>query len=138
MPEAGFARRSAGRHAASVSSRACASSIKELPNALDDIEGMLSQNPIWRERTMGIGKITVEEWFPARRERTPPSAPQGSHGISARRTPTASYEQFDFNIPVGKHGDVYDRYLVRMAEMRESLKILRSRRLTACPKDLTA
>jgi NADH-quinone oxidoreductase subunit D len=63
--------------------------LKELPRAIDDIEGMLTENPIWRERTMGIGALTTEECF-ALGVSGPTFAPQASRGTSARRTPTAA------------------------------------------------
>jgi NADH-quinone oxidoreductase subunit D len=97
--------------------------LKELPRAIDDIEGMLTQNPIWRERTMGVGALTTEECF-ALGVSGPNIRATGFAWDIRKSNPYSGYEQFEFNIPVGARGDVYDRYLVRMAEMRESLKIL--------------
>ena len=47
-----------------------------------------------------------------------------STGICARRSPTTGYETYEFSVPLGEHGDVYDRYLIRLQEFRESMKIL--------------
>ncbi|MCB0824919.1 MAG: NADH dehydrogenase (quinone) subunit D [Armatimonadetes bacterium] len=88
------------------------------------VEDLLVNNPIWKERTIGVGAITGKE-----------ALELGCSGPIARASgvpfdlrkdqPYCSYEDFDFNIPVGQHGDVYDRFLVRIQEMKESCKILR-------------
>ncbi len=93
------------------------------PKVLDDIEGLLTENRIFKQRNADIGIITEQDildW--------------GYSGVMVRGSglawdlrrsqPYECYDEFDFQIPVGKNGDCYDRYLVRLAEMRESLKIL--------------
>ncbi len=93
------------------------------PKILDDIEGLLTENRVFKQRNADIGIITEQDildW--------------GYSGVMVRGSglawdlrrsqPYECYDEFDFKIPVGKNGDCYDRYLVRLAEMRESLKIL--------------
>ena len=93
------------------------------PKALDDIETMLTENRIFKQRNVDIAYITKDE-----------AIDNGFSGFILRSTgvpwdlrksqPYDSYEDFDFQIPVGKNGDCYDRYLCQIAEMRESIKIM--------------
>ncbi len=93
------------------------------PKIVDDIERLLTDNRIFRQRTVDIGVATAAE-----------AADWGFSGPMLRGSgvpwdlrkaqPYDSYEQFDFDIPIGKNGDCYDRYMVRMEEMRQSLKIM--------------
>ena len=93
------------------------------PKALDDIETMLTENRIFKQRNVDIANITKDE-----------AIDNGFSGFILRSTgvpwdlrksqPYDSYEDFDFQIPVGKNGDCYDRYLCQIAEMRESIKIM--------------
>lgn len=96
----------------------------KMSKGVDEIELLLSGNKIWMQRTQGVGKISVEEaieWG-----YTGPCLRATGMGLDLRKaTPYYGYDQLDFNIPVGTSGDVYDRYLVRVAEMRESIKIIR-------------
>lgn len=91
---------------------------------IDDYERLLTRNPLWIDRTQGIGVIEPEQalaWGI-----TGPSLRGSGVNWDLRKTmPYSSYDQFDFNVPVGEHGDVYDRYLVRILEMRESVRIIR-------------
>jgi NADH dehydrogenase I D subunit len=98
--------------------------IETFPSRLDEIEEMLSNNRIWKQRLVDIGKIEYKEalnWgFTGVMLR-------GS-GISwdLRKTqPYEVYNLFDFEIPIGKNGDCYDRYLIRVQEMRQSLRIIK-------------
>ncbi len=94
------------------------------PAELDQIVGLLTENPIFKERTMGVGVLTARQALEI--GCSGPIARASGAAFDLRKTnPYSSYEDFDFMIPVGKTGDVYDRYLVRVAEMRESLKIIR-------------
>ena len=99
------------------------------PKVLDDIDGLLTENRIFKQRNADIGIITekdILDW--------------GYSGVMVRGSglawdlrraqPYECYDEFDFKIPVGKNGDCYDRYLCRMAEMRESTSIIRQ----ACAK----
>ncbi len=101
----------------------------EFPKLLDDIDGLLTENRIFKQRNADIGVISeaeIQDW--------------GFSGVMVRGSglawdlrraqPYECYDEFEFQIPVGKNGDCYDRYLVRMAEMRESTSIIRQ----ACEK----
>lgn len=97
---------------------------RRFPKLIDDIETLLTENRIFKLRTVDIGKITAEDalnWgFTG-----PMLRASGLPWDLRKAQPYEIYDQLDFDIPIGKHGDCYDRYLVRMAEMRESLKIIR-------------
>ena len=94
------------------------------PQILDDMEGLLTENRIFRQRTVDIGKVSPEEaqdWgFTG-----PMLRGSGVAWDLRKAQPYDGYEQYDFDIPVGKNGDCFDRYLVRMEEMRQSLRIIR-------------
>jgi NADH-quinone oxidoreductase subunit D len=94
------------------------------PQILDDMEGLLTENRIFRQRTVDIGKVSPEEaqdWgFTG-----PMLRGSGIAWDLRKAQPYDGYEQYDFDIPVGKNGDCFDRYLVRMEEMRQSLRIIR-------------
>jgi|TARA_B110000967_G_scaffold210020_1_gene269603 NADH-quinone oxidoreductase subunit D len=93
------------------------------PKALDDIEIMLTENRIFKQRNVDIANITKDE-----------AIDNGFSGFILRSTgvpwdlrksqPYDSYQDFDFKVPVGKNGDCYDRYLCQIAEMRESIRIM--------------
>ena len=94
------------------------------PKVLDDLDGLLTENRIFKQRNALIGIVTEED-----------ALTWGYSGVMVRGSgmawdlrraqPYECYDEFDFKIPVGKNGDCYDRYLCRMAEMRESLSIIR-------------
>lgn len=96
----------------------------KFPKVLDDIDTLLTENRIFKQRNADIGIVTeddIQKW--------------GYSGVMVRGSglawdlrrsqPYECYDEFDFKIPVGKNGDCYDRYLCRMAEMRESTSIIR-------------
>ena len=93
------------------------------PKVVDDMETLLTENRIFKQRNVDIGKITKEE-----------AVDNGFSGFVLRASgvpwdlrrsqPYDSYEDFDFKVPIGKNGDCYDRYLCQMDEMRESVKIM--------------
>jgi len=90
---------------------------------IDDVEGLLSDNRIFKQRTVDIGVVSKEEaldWgF------TGPNLRASGVAWDLRKAqPYDGYDEIDFDIPIGKHGDCYDRYIVRIAEMRESLRII--------------
>ena len=94
------------------------------PKCVDDYETLLTENRIWKQRTVGIGVVS-----PERAKQLGFTGPmlRGS-GIlwDLRRTqPYEVYDRLDFEIPVGKNGDCYDRYLVRMEEMRQANRIVK-------------
>jgi NADH-quinone oxidoreductase subunit D len=101
----------------------------QFPARLDDIDELLTENRIFKQRNADIGVVTekdILDW--------------GFSGVMVRGSglawdlrrsqPYECYDEFEFMVPVGKNGDCYDRYLVRMAEMRESIKIIKQ----ACAK----
>lgn len=102
----------------------CAKVMDELPYRIDEYETLIDQNPIWRERTQGIGLITAEECY-ALGVSGPTLRGSGVPHDIRKAKPYSSFDQFRFEIPVGEHGDVYDRYRVRMAEMRQSREIIK-------------
>jgi NADH-quinone oxidoreductase subunit D len=94
------------------------------PTFIDDLESLLTENRIFKQRTVDIGVIDAEQaqnWgF------TGPNLRASGLAWDLRKAqPYDGYEKYDFDIPIGKHGDCYDRYLVRIVEMRESLKIIK-------------
>ncbi|PIY72880.1 MAG: NADH-quinone oxidoreductase subunit D [Rhodobacterales bacterium CG_4_10_14_0_8_um_filter_70_9] len=90
----------------------------------DDLEGLLTDNRIFKQRNVDIGVVSAEE-----------AQALGFSGVMVRGSglawdlrraqPYECYSEFEFQIPVGKNGDCYDRYLIRMEEMRESVRIMR-------------
>lgn len=97
---------------------------EEMPNKIDEYESLLTENRIWKQRLVGIGVVTPEE---ALNYGFVGPMLRGS-GIAydlRKAEPYDTYAKIDFDIPVGKTGDSYDRYLVRVEEMRESCKIIR-------------
>ncbi len=98
--------------------------LKEFPKELEVVEGLLVENPIWKERTIGVGVLTAQQALELGCS-GPIARASGVEWDLRKSNPYCSYEKFDFQIPVGEHGDVYDRFLVRIAEMKESCKILR-------------
>jgi NADH-quinone oxidoreductase subunit D len=97
--------------------------IDVLPSRIDDFEALFTHNPIWIERTKGLGVLSAQE-----------AIEEGVTGPVLRATginydvrkafPYCGYEQYDFEVPVGIAGDAYERYLLRIREMRESIRIL--------------
>ena len=97
---------------------------EKFPKLLDDIDGLLTENRIFKQRTVDIGVISADE-----------AIAWGFSGVMVRGSglawdlrraqPYECYDEFDFRIPVGKNGDCFDRYLLRMQEMRESNSIIR-------------
>ncbi len=109
---------------------------KEFPDFLADLDGLLTENRIFKQRNVDIARVTEDEileW--------------GFSGVMVRGSglawdlrraqPYECYSEFDFDIPVGVNGDCFDRYLCRMQEMRESLKIMQQciEKLNQCKGD---
>ena len=94
------------------------------PKFIDDLETLLTGNRIWKQRTVDIGVITAEDAL-AWGFSGPPLRASGVPWDLRRAQPYEMYERLSFDIPVGRNGDCYDRYLVRMAELRESTRIIR-------------
>lgn len=97
--------------------------LAQLPQTIDEMDSLLSNNRIWIDRTRGVGRITPQQ-----------AMSYGLSGPNLRATgvkwdlrkdmPYLAYKDFDFDVVVGNDGDSYDRYRVRLQEMRESIKIL--------------
>jgi NADH-quinone oxidoreductase subunit D len=98
--------------------------LRRFPDRLNEYETLLTKNPIWLRRTVGIGKISAADGI-AWGLSGPSLRGSGVKWDVRKSDPYSSYEKFDFNIPTRPEGDVYARYLVRLDEMRESLKIVR-------------
>lgn len=97
---------------------------ERFPACVDEYETLLTHNRIWKQRTVGIGVVSKERAL-ALGFTGPMLRASGVAWDLRRKQPYEVYDQLDFDIPVGTHGDCYDRYLVRVAEMRESNKIMR-------------
>ena len=103
------------------------------PKVLDDIEGLLTENRIFKQRNVDIGVISLEDCFR-----------YGFSGVMVRGSgaawdlrksqPYECYSELDFDIPIGRNGDCYDRYCIRVEEMRQSVKIMQQ----CCTKLLSA
>jgi NADH-quinone oxidoreductase subunit D len=96
----------------------------QFPKVIEDLEGILTENRIFKQRTVDIGVITreqAESWgFSG-----PVIRASGVPWDLRKAQPYDVYAEMDFDVPIGRHGDCYDRYLVRIAEMRQSLRIMR-------------
>jgi NADH-quinone oxidoreductase subunit D len=96
--------------------------LKSFPEKIEEYEGLLNGNPIWQGRLKGVGMLTGEEAI-ALGVTGPPLRASGVDFDVRRDMPYSSYEKFQFNVPVSDGCDVWARYIVRMQEMRESVKI---------------
>lgn len=96
---------------------------KSLRKGIDEVDRLLTENKIWMQRTQGVGSISAEDaimWG-----YTGPCLRAAGVGLDLRKAePYYGYEGLDFEVPVGTTGDVYDRYLVRLEEMKQSVKIV--------------
>jgi NADH-quinone oxidoreductase subunit D len=101
----------------------CRKFVDWMPQALDDYLGLLDRNTIWLERTRGVGQLSAEDAL-ALSQSGPVLRASGVDWDLRRDQPYLAYDQVDFRVPVYEHGDVYDRYRVRMDEMRESTRIV--------------
>jgi len=91
---------------------------------IDEYEELLTTNRIWLERTKGVGVLTGAECIELGAT-GPVLRGSGVKWDLRKAQPYAAYSKFEFDIPIGKNGDTYDRYLVRIEEMRQSVRILR-------------
>jgi NADH-quinone oxidoreductase subunit D len=93
------------------------------PRKVDEYEALLTKNPLWIDRTQGIGIVEPEDalaWG-----LSGPCLRGSSINWDIRKAmPYLGYEQYEFDVPLGEHGDVYDRFVIRMEEMRQSVRIL--------------
>ena len=94
------------------------------PSRVDEYEGLLTGNPIWVMRTKGVAKISAEDAIAL--GASGPTLRGSGVDIDLRRDmPYSGYENFKFKVPVGKNGDVFERYMLRVAELRESIGIVK-------------
>ena len=97
--------------------------LRRFPAQVDEYEKLLTRNRIWLKRTQDVGKISAEDAIDL--GMTGPNLRGSGVEFDLRKAfPYSGYEQYDFEVPVGSVGDAYDRYLVRIEEMRQSARIL--------------
>ena len=97
---------------------------KKFPGYVDEYETLLTDNRIWKQRTVGVGVVSPERALSL--GFTGPVLRGSGFAWDLRKTqPYDVYSQMDFDVPVGKTGDCYDRYLVRVEEMRQSNRIIK-------------
>ena len=97
---------------------------QRFPHCVDEYETLLTDNRIWKQRTVGIGVVSPERALQLGFS-GPMLRGSGIEWDLRRKQPYEVYDQLDFDIPIGREGDCYDRYLVRVAEMRESNRIIK-------------
>jgi len=98
--------------------------LEMLPDRLDEYDTLMTGQPIWRERLQGVGVITPQEAL-ALGATGPILRSTGVEWDLRRDQPYLRYDQMDFDVIVGSYGDAFDRYAIRLAEIRESMKIVR-------------
>jgi len=98
--------------------------LEDFPSKFNEYEDLLTNNPIWRNRTIGVAKISPEDAISCGFTGPLLRACGMKHDLR-KANPYSSYEKFDFDIPTNDGCDVYARYLVRLEEMRQSLRIIR-------------
>lgn len=96
---------------------------QQYPTRIDEVEELLTGNRIWKQRLVGIGTVTAQE-----------AMDMGFSGVMVRGSgidwdirkdePYDAYDKVEFDVPIGTHGDSYDRYLIRIEEMRQSVRII--------------
>jgi len=97
--------------------------VEYFPAKIDEYERLLTHNPIWLDRTQNVGVMSREEainWSMS----GPVLRASGVNWDLRKQRPYSGYENFEFEVPTGKNGDIYDRYLVRVAELRQSREIV--------------
>ncbi|GAA4347391.1 NADH-quinone oxidoreductase subunit D [Kangiella taiwanensis] len=97
---------------------------EKFPDCINDYESLLTENRIWKQRTVGVGIVQAERALQLGFS-GPMLRGSGVEWDLRKKQPYEVYDELEFDIPVGKTGDCYDRYLVRMEEMRQSNKIVR-------------
>ncbi len=102
---------------------ACREFVNGLPATLDETERLLTRNSIWQARMIGVGVIDAETALDL--GLTGPNLRGSGVAYDVRKArPYLGYDEYDFDVPVGEVGDTYDRYLVRLEEMRQSVRII--------------
>jgi NADH-quinone oxidoreductase subunit D len=101
----------------------CRRFVEWMPKAIREYEALLSRNEIWLERTRGIGLLSADDAI-ALAQSGPVLRASGVDWDLRKASPYLTYDEVDFDVPVYENGDVYDRYLVHMDEMRQSVRIV--------------
>jgi NADH-quinone oxidoreductase subunit D len=101
----------------------CRKFVEEMPGRIDDYEAILDDQAIFLERTKGIGLLSAEDAI-ALGQSGPVLRGSGVDWDNRKRFPYLAYDEVDWDVPIGMNGDVYDRYRVRLREMRESVRII--------------
>ena len=97
---------------------------ENLPKAIDEVEKLLTRNRIFLDRTEGIGQVSKEDAIAY--GFTGPNLRACGVDLDLRKDkPYSGYEKYDFDVPIGPRGDCYDRYLIRIEEVRQSLRIIK-------------
>ena len=97
---------------------------ENLPKAIDEVEKLLTRNRIFLDRTEGIGQVSKEDAIAY--GFTGPNLRASGVDLDLRKDkPYSGYEKYDFDVPIGTRGDCYDRYLIRIEEVRQSLRIIK-------------
>jgi NADH-quinone oxidoreductase subunit D len=97
--------------------------LKIFPKRIDEYEALMSKNPLLQDRVVGIGKLSAPDAL-SYGVTGPMLRASGVDWDIRKARPYMGYEQYEFNVPTRKEGDTYARYIVRIDEMRESLKII--------------
>lgn len=97
--------------------------IKTFPRRVDEYEALLTRNPLFLDRTYGIGAVSADQALNFGMT-GPPLRASGVNWDLRKARPYCGYEQYDFEVPTRTEGDVYARYIVRIEELRQSLKIV--------------
>jgi NADH-quinone oxidoreductase subunit D len=100
----------------------CQKYVDEMPAHIDEYESLLTKNPIWMARTKGVAPLSARDAM-ALGATGPTLRGSGVQWDLRKDLPYSSYDTYDFDVPVGTHGDAYDRYQVRVEEMRQSTRI---------------
>ena len=100
----------------------CEKFVDEMPAHIDEYESLLTKNPIWLSRTQGVAPLSAADAI-AWGVTGPVLRASGVSWDLRKNDPYSGYETYDFEVPLGKQGDAYDRFLVRLAEMRQSTRI---------------
>jgi len=98
--------------------------LEYFPQKIDDYERLVTKNPLFLDRTKGIGYVSPEQAI-AWGLSGPALRGSGVNYDIRKANPYSSYDHFEFDVPLGRNGDIYDRYIIRMEEFRQSLRIIR-------------
>ena len=97
--------------------------VRTFPKTLDEVDAMFTRNAIWCGRTQGVGVLSAEDAINYSLSGPMLRASGVDYDVRKDR-PYLGYESYDFDVPIGEHGDIYDRYRVRLEEMYQSTRIL--------------